>query len=138
MLSCYQPLIALGLSSSFNADTIVRLTLFSAAAFKQIKLLQFSDLLFARKIYTVYGKQVACSIEVVCSLWSPQCIEANGKVSIDSNTARAAPSLFYLVRSSVGHFTNTTLTKLIVLLILWKYNSVCALWKLIHKEKMKP
>lgn len=64
--SCYTYAISLWLCwaypSSFNADTIVTLILFPAAALKEIKLLQFSDLLFARKIYPVYRKQVDRSL----------------------------------------------------------------------------
>lgn len=43
--------------SIFNADKIVILILFSATALKEMKLLQFNDFLFTRKMCSAYGKQ---------------------------------------------------------------------------------
>lgn len=141
--SCYTYAISFWLCwaypSSFNADTIVRLILFPAAALKEIKLLQFSDLLFARKIYPVYRKQ-QLMIEVYFDRSSVLCAVSSAsrpvaKLAVTVTQPRQHPARFGKTECWTLHPHHSYKTDSCsdIIEIWFQF----PLWKLIHKEKME-
>lgn len=109
--------------SIFNADKIVILFLVSATSLKK-KLLQFSDFMFARKMYSGYGKQSHFDrSSVLCAKAPPD----EGQRQ-QQRQGSSQPALVLI---------STNLAKLMVLLILQKNNSIHVLWKPISKENME-